>query len=295
MDYAQPKNLDEALRLLASDAPDGRSSGVTSTHTERWAILSGGTDLYPGSLERPLVNRVLDIHALSELKSISFDASTVRIGAGVTWSDVIDAEVPPAFNALKLAARELGSVQIQNKATVVGNLCNASPAADGVPPLLILNASVELRSLAGIRQIPLQDFILGNRQTASKSDEMVTAIVIPAEAATGRSAFLKLGARKYLVISISMVAARLACDDRGLISEAAVSVGSCSLVAQRLTSLEAALQGQTITTDLVDLVTPEHLTSLSPIEDVRSSSRYRLDASLELVRRTLTCLTSKKT
>lgn len=231
--------------------------------------------------------RVLDIHSLRELKAIDTHALGVRIGAGVTWSDIIDAPLPPAFDSLKLAAREIGSVQIQNRGTIVGNLCNASPAADGVPPLLTLHASVELRSNARLRQLPLQEFILGNRSTARRCDELVTAIVVPATATGGHSSFLKLGARKYLIISISMVAVRLQCDDQGMIDEAAVSVGSCSLVAQRLFQLEQQLVGCHVKEHPGALVTDEHVRELTPINDVRSTARYRMDASLELLRRSV--------
>ncbi|MFK7857196.1 MAG: xanthine dehydrogenase family protein subunit M [Granulosicoccus sp.] len=292
MNYAQPKNLAEALGLLATTPTLGDPAGCDATVTDPWTILSGGTDFYPGSLERPMASQVMDIHALDELKTIAQDHSQVRIGAGVTWSDVIGADLPASFDALKLAAREVGSVQIQNKGTLVGNLCNASPAADGVPPLLILDALVELTSLNGIRQLPLQEFILGNRRIARKPNEMVTAIVIPANRTKGNSVFMKLGARKYLIISISMVAVRVACDNNNLISDVAVSVGSCSLVAQRLSVLEAALYKKPLSSDLSNLVTADHLTTLAPIDDVRSTGHYRMEASLELVRRSLISLAS---
>ncbi len=277
MTYAQPKNLDEALGLLAE---------------ESWSILAGGTDFYPSVLERPMPSRVMDIHALEELRPISVEDSHVRIGAGATWSDLIDAQLPPAFDALKLAAAEVGSVQIQNRATVVGNLCNASPAADGVPPLLILDAAVELVSHAGIRTLPLQEFTLGNRRTARASNEMVSGLLVPQQSVQGQSTFLKLGARKYLVISISMVAGRMVIDHKGVIEDVALSVGSCSLVAQRLTDLEAALTGQVASKDLGSLVSTRHLESLAPIDDVRSTIAYRMDASLELIRRCVNTLGS---
>jgi len=274
--YAQPTDLDEALGLLAS---------------QPWAILSGGTDFYPAALERPMADNILDIHALSELQQVTLENGQWRIGAGVTWSDLMAAELPAAFDALKLAAREVGSVQIQNRATLVGNLCNASPAADGVPPLLIVDAQVELVSQAGKRILPLHQFILGNRDTARQPDELVTAVIVPESSAMGSSSFIKLGARKYLVISISMVAARVALDRHGLITEAAISVGSCSLVAQRLTQLEDELTGQRVSADLGSLLRPEHVASLLPIDDVRSTASYRRQASLELVRRALLSLT----
>ena len=276
MTYAQPTYLDEALELLARQPA---------------SIVSGGTDFYPARLERRMAEHVLDIHALAELKNITVnDDNEVRIGAGATWSDIIKAPLPLAFDGLKLAAREVGSVQIQNRATLVGNLCNASPAADGVPPLLILNAQVELASHRGRRTIPLAEFILGNRQTACRSDELVCAVIIPASETVGHSTFLKLGARKYLIISVSMVAAKFVIDEIGNINEAAISVGSCSLVAQRLRSLEEVLIGQPINGDIDQLVKPEHLTCLSPIDDVRSTATYRIDASLELVRRAIRAL-----
>lgn len=284
--YAQPDNIDDALQLLR----DSDSKQSTADAAVPWTILSGGTDVYPSSFERAMPRRILDIHSLYELKHIDQDAKRIRIGAGVTWSDLIAAELPPAFDALKLAAREVGSVQIQNQATLVGNLCNASPAADGVPPLLVLGALVELKSTKGVRELPLSEFILGNRLTARHTDEMVTAILIPAESATGHSTFLKLGARKYLIISISMVAARLAYDEQGLITDAALSVGSCSLVAQRLTALEHKLIAKRVDSDLAALVSAEHIESLAPIDDVRSSALYREQASIELIQRTLTNL-----
>ena len=272
MNYAQPKTIDEALGLLAS---------------ESWSILAGGTDFYPAMLERRCASHVMDLHALDELRGISAADGQVRIGASVTWSDVISAKLPAAFDALKLAAREVGSVQIQNRATVVGNLCNASPAADGVPPLLVLDAQVELASNTGRRLLPLQQFILGNRLTARQPDEIVSAVLISDNSTRGQSNFLKLGARKYLIISISMVAARLAVDAKNVIIEAAVSVGSCSLVACRLSQLETALIGQPLDADVVERVSVDQFACLSPIDDVRSSKQYRMVASLELVKRSL--------
>ena len=275
MTYVQPKNLDEAMELMGN---------------ETWAVLSGGTDFYPTMLERQMPESILDIHALDELRHIHSDDEQIRIGANVTWSDIIAADLPPAFNALKLAAREVGSVQIQNRATLVGNICNASPAADGVPALLILNAQVELMSGRGRRRMPLQSFILGNRKTARTVDELVSAIIIPANAESGASTFLKLGARKYLIISISMVAARLSFDSNNKICEAAVSVGSCSLVAQRLPALEQALVGKAKSLHLADVPIRQHLAHLAPIDDVRSSVAYRRACSLELVKRALLAL-----
>ncbi|HEV2897711.1 MAG TPA: xanthine dehydrogenase family protein subunit M [Pseudaminobacter sp.] len=266
--YAKPTDLDDALALL----------GET-----QWRVLAGGTDFYPALGSKPLRENVLDINGLAELRGIAETASHFIIGARTTWTDIVKADLPAAFDALRQAAREVGSVQIQNTATVAGNLCNASPAADGVPPLLILDADVELRSLGGTRYLPLGDFILGNRRTTLLPGEMVTAIRVPKSSAGGVSNFQKLGARRYLVISIAMAAARIAVGEDGCIADTAIAVGSCSAVAKRLTGLEAALRGLPAGPALRDIVAEARLAELSPIDDVRGTAEYRLDAAREIV------------
>jgi CO/xanthine dehydrogenase FAD-binding subunit len=191
------------------------------------------------------------------------------------------------FDCLKQAAREVGGVQIQNCGTLVGNLCNASPAADGVPPLLALDAAVELASARGTRVLPLGEFLLGNRRTACAPDELVTAVLVPRPAQDARSVFLKLGARRYLVISIAMVAAAVAVDPERRITRAAVAVGACSSVAVRLESLERDLAGRHLAPGIGALVTAAHLAPLAPISDVRGTAAYRRDAAATLVARAL--------
>lgn len=270
--YARPRSLDEALGLMAEG---------------RWRVLAGGTDFYPALGASPLKADVLDVSALAELRGISETGGHFIIGGLTRWTDIIRTPLPTAFQALKLAAREVGSVQIQNRATIAGNLCNASPAADGVPPLLVLDAEVELRSATATRVLPLQEFILGNRRTALAPEELLTAIRIPKASAAGSSAFVKLGARRYLVISIAMAAARIERDADGRIASAAVAVGSCSPVAARLPALEAALIGQPADGLAGFEVTAEHVAALKPIDDVRATAGYRLEAAREIAARAL--------
>ena len=267
--YAKPTTLDEALALLGED---------------RWRILAGGTDFYPAQGARPFRDNILDINGLSALRGIAETDRHWRIGARTTWTDIVRHPLPAAFDVLKAAAREVGSVQIQNVASVAGNLCNASPAADGVPALLVLDADVEIRSAQSTRHLPLDDFIHGNRRTALQPGEMVTAIHVPKRSAVGASAFVKLGARRYLVISIAMAAARLVVDD-GVVADAAIAVGACSAVARRLTGVEAALRGEPVTAALADAVLSAPIDELSPIGDVRGSAGYRRDAAREIVAR----------
>ena len=273
--YVRPHSIDEALRAL--------SSGELS-------ILAGGTDFYPGRVGTVAEEDILDITAIDELRGVQESEHGFRIGALTTWSDIAAAKLPPCFDCLKLAAREVGGLQIQNAATIVGNLCNASPAADGVPPLLSLGAEVELARVDARRTLPLDQFITGNRRTRRAPGELVTAVHVPRWGASARSHFLKLGARKYLVISIAMVSGVVEPDARGMIARCAFAVGSCSTVAQRLPELERALIGTTIDGTLPDRVRPEHLVALAPITDVRGTAEYRVDAALALVRRTLEVL-----
>jgi CO/xanthine dehydrogenase FAD-binding subunit len=270
--YLRPRDLDEALAALAAGPR---------------VVVAGGTDFYPARVGKPLDEDVLDITGLADLRAVTQDRAHWRIPALATWSDVIAAALPPAFDGLKRAAREVGGVQIQNAGTVCGNLCNASPAADGVPNLLALDASVELSSATERRFLPLAEFITGNRRTARRPDELVTAVLVPQPAPNARATFLKLGARRYLVISIVMVAAMIAPADDGTVASAAIAVGACSAVAQRLEALECELVGRKLVPALIDLVAPSHLVPLAPIDDVRGTAAYRRDATLTLLRRTI--------
>ncbi|MFC2968773.1 FAD binding domain-containing protein [Acidimangrovimonas pyrenivorans] len=266
--FYRPRTLAEALRIAAK-------GGVTPA--------AGCTDLFPATRAQALAGPVLDLTAIAELRGIAETAEGWRIGACTRWSELLRAPLPEAFDGLKAAAREVGSVQIQNAGTVGGNLCNASPAADGVPCLLTLDAEVELASAQGRRRLPLAEFVTGVRRTALAPGELLVAVHVPFEAA-GRGGFLKLGARRYLVISIAMVAARLEVE-AGTVTQAALAVGACGPVAVRLPGQEAALLGQPAARAAaavrVDLIAP----ALSPIDDVRGDAGYRRDSAVELVRR----------
>ena len=227
----------------------------------------------------------LDVTRIHGFCDVQVSDESVRFGAAVTWTDVIKAELPSAFDALKQAAAEVGSLQIQNAGTIAGNICNASPAADGVPPLLALDATVELQSVSrGVRELPLTTFLKGVRHTAIEKDELVTAVIVPTPNAGMRSAFEKLGSRQFLVISIAMTAANVLLNAEGRIQEARIAVGSCSAVAQRLTALEADLVGEDPKRVTIKA---EHLAPLSPIADVRGTAEYRLTAAQQQIQRAI--------
>lgn len=265
--YARPDTLTDALRMLAETG--GRP-------------LAGGTDLYPGA-GVALSGPVVDLSRIAALTGISRQQG-LRIGAMTTWAEIAEADLPPALAGLQQAALQVGARQVQNAGTIGGNLCNASPAADGVPPLLTLEAEVELASLSGTRRIALAEFIQGPRKTALGREEVLVAIHLPECAVQGQGKFLKLGARAYLVISIAMVAVRLV-QNAGKVAEIALAVGACSPVAKRLPRVEAALVGQPVA-NLADAIRAEDVAAhLSPIDDVRASGPYRLEAAVELLRR----------
>jgi CO/xanthine dehydrogenase FAD-binding subunit len=270
--FERPQSIAEAARLLASGP---------------WAVLAGGTDLYPAHVGRRVAAPLLDITAIVGLRGIRRDERGWTIGATTTWTDVVRADLPPLFDALKAAAREVGGVQIQNAGTVAGNLCNASPAADGTPVLLALGARVVLQSMRGERELALDEFVLGSRRTALAADELVVAVRIPSRSTRARSAFAKLGGRRYLTISISTVAVVVDFDANGAIVEAAVAVGSCSAVARRLPALEARLLGVPAGNDPADVLDLADLAPLTPIDDLRASAAYRRDATTTLLRRAL--------
>ena len=290
--FSRPRTVADALALLA---------------TPNAVVLSGGTDFYPQRLNRSHAGvspeHIVDLTAIDELRGVSETATGWRIGATTTWTRIAEADLPTMFDGLRSAARQVGGAQIQNVGTVAGNLCTASPAADGVPPLLTLDAVIELQSLSGTRHVPLADFITSYRLTALQPGELVVALGIPAVAGfmpdsapdngwpavdpaagsttstTGgdvRSSFVKLGSRAYLVISIAMVAVLVAIEN-GSITRARVAVGSCSPVARRLPLLESALVGVPIDEvaaidQVVRTAEPE---GLAPIDDVRASGDYR--------------------
>lgn len=273
MQFHRPDTVEAALQVMA----------------ERPARpLAGGTDFFPALHGKTTDEPVLDLTRVRGLKGIARIADHWRIGATTTWSTIRTADLPEQFRALQMAAGEVGSRQIQNSGTIAGNICNASPAADGMPPLLALGAEVEIAGPSGVRVLPIREFVLGVRKTALQPGEIVTAILVPDQPGS-RSGFLKLGARRYLVISIAMVAANVVLSPNNILDDVAIAVGSCSAVAQRLESLEDALRGLTFgSLDYEAALTSAALGELAPIDDVRASADYRLDAVRTLVARALT-------
>lgn len=270
--YFRPRTLDEALEIRASRP-------IT--------ILAGGTDVYPartarvgwGDMAHP---DVLDISAIAELRGIAVTETHHRFGSLVTWTALKHAALPAAFAGYQAAAVEIGGSQIQNRGTLVGNICTASPAGDGIPCLLTLEAEIELASPNGLRIVPITAFVDGYRHNVCRSDEIVTAILIPKSLPRARGSFVKLGARRYLVISIAMAAGIVATREDGTIELVRIAIGACTPVAQRLPALEVALVGRTLA-EAPECVSDDHLANLTPIDDIRASGAFRRSAALQIV------------
>jgi CO/xanthine dehydrogenase FAD-binding subunit len=267
--YHQATSLQQAMQLLNSQPT--------------LKVLAGATDVYPAKATRAGWGQmshpdVLDIAGLSELRGIEDRGDHWWIGALTTWSEIVRAEqLPPLFNGLKAAAREIGGIQIQNRGTLAGNIVTASPAGDSIPCLLALDAEIECVGGAVFR-VPLDRFITGYRKTILDG-ELVTGVRVPK--AQGHGHFIKLGARRYLVISIAMVAATFACNATGVVETARIAVGACTPVAVRVPALEARMIGQRLGHVLP---TADDLAHLAPLDDVRASADYRRAAALQLVR-----------
>lgn len=267
--YFRPDNLEDALSAL-------------SMHSR--VVLAGGTDFFPANVGKPIMDNVLDLTGIKELRTIQQTDEGFQLGALTTWTDILESQLPSAFDGLKQAAKTIGGVQTQNAGTLCGNICNASPAADSVPNLLALEAEVKLQSVRETRMLPLEEFILGNRKTAKKEDELISGIFIPHPAAKARSNFEKLGSRAYLVISIVMVGVVAELNEQDEILNLKIAVGACSPVAQRLKLLEKEAVGQKLKS--IKIV-PAHFESLEPIDDIRATASYRKEIIPELLKRAI--------
>tara|TARA_B100000945_G_scaffold237406_1_gene193444 strand:+ start:436 stop:1260 length:825 start_codon:yes stop_codon:yes gene_type:complete len=262
--------------------PDNINDGLIALSENSWTLLAGGTDFYPARVGKHLNEKVMDLTGIRELRSISDIEDQVFIGALTTWTDIVNANLPSAFDGLRKASKTIGGVQTQNAGTICGNICNASPAADSVPNLMALDAKVQLMSVKETRILKMEDFILGNRKTARRSDEFVTGLIIPHPGKDARGNFEKLGSRAFLVISIAMVGVVAELNESGEIENLSVAVGACSEVTKRLHQLEKDAKGQR----LRDLeIKPLYLEKLEPIDDIRGTASFRKAVISELVTR----------
>lgn len=263
MQFCRATTLDEALRARTEWGDDGR-------------LLAGGTDVMVQFLHgeiRP--GALIHIEGIESLAAVSANGRT-SLGAlsthrTIATNDSIRARHP----ALATAAATVGGWQTQVKGTIGGNICNASPAADTVPPLLVGDAHVTLTSTAGERRLPLGDFILDRRSTALAADELLTAVDLEPLPDRSAEVYLKLGRRGAMEVALVGLAVRLSFNDDGSVGDARVAVCSVGPVPSRLPSVEAALVGSTLTNEAFDEAGAALLAAVTPIDDARSSAKYR--------------------
>ncbi|MBW3629449.1 MAG: xanthine dehydrogenase family protein subunit M [Gemmatimonadetes bacterium] len=263
--YFRPQTLHEAVGLLEEHGTEAR-------------LLSGGTDLMVGIRHghlRPGV--VIDLKGIPDLRPAIEEAEgEFTISANTVMTDLEEDErIARHFPALIEAARVVGSVQIRNRATLVGNISNASPAADTPPVLVALGASVVAWSTRGERTLPLDQFWLGYRQTALQPGELLTAVRIPLPRRPAGSAFLKLGRRRALEISIVCVGASIELAPDGAIAAAGLGLGSVAAYTVRASGAEKILVGARPDPEVLAAAGEAALTAATPIDDLRSKADYR--------------------
>jgi CO/xanthine dehydrogenase FAD-binding subunit len=278
MTFVQPHSLEEAVRHLEGDPGLVPAAGCTDL------MVRGVEALHQ-------MDRVIDLLSIPELRGIREVEGGLEIGATTPFSEIRrSAAVRSAFPALSDAAGQIGGWQIQNRATLGGNLANASPAGDSLPVLLVLDATIVLASARGLREIPYDGFHAGYRKTALQPGEIVVRIRLPLPAAGTVQAFRKVGTREAQAISKVVVAMAGRIED-GRIADLRLAAGSVAPTPIRLRAAEDALRGQAPGPEAAALAGREAAGAVTPIDDVRSTAEYRRFALERVVRRMVLELT----
>jgi CO/xanthine dehydrogenase FAD-binding subunit len=273
-DFHRPETLAEALEIKAE-----RPGAMP---------LAGGTDLMVAiNFREARPDAILDLTAVPELREWAPDDGRVRVGAGVTYTRLIE-ELGDRLPGLAIASRTVGSLQIRNRGTVGGNLATASPAADGLPPLYTADAFVELASVRGTRRVPVAEFVSGPKRTCIEPDELIAAFDVAS--AAGPQQFAKVGTRNAMVIAVCSVALALWPEQRR-VAACVGSAGPTPLVATEAEEyIAGALDwdgGRPIDEDALARFGELVAGCARPIDDVRGTAGYRSHAVAVLARRTL--------
>jgi len=269
-------------------APDSLNNIVAlmKEYGEEAALLAGGTDLLSNikRLSRS-PNIIVDLNRVPALSFIEIKKDALHIGAATVLNEIRKSPVvQERAPALAEAIGVLASNPIRNRATIGGNLCNASPAADTAPPLLALDASLTLQGPDSERTVGISEFFTGPGQTVRRADEIVKEVVIPFK--RGRSTFLKLGRRKGFTLSIASVAAFGVITD-GKFEELRVALGAVAPTPVRCWKVEEALRGVAATEERIEKAARLVKEEVNPITDVRASAAYRKEMSYVLTKRAL--------
>jgi probable selenate reductase FAD-binding subunit len=270
--YFAPTDISQALHLLAESG-------------SKAAVLAGGTDLMPQINYYTRKPEVIIFIGNLGLDYIKAQDGGLAIGAGTSIAKIIASElVAKHAPCLVTAGRQHSSVAIRTSATIGGNIANASPAADMVPPLMVMDATVVLKGIKGERSIPIADFFTGPGESVMAPGELIAEIKIPA--AKGQCAFHKLGKRKAQACSVVTAGARIALKD-GICEDARIVLGSMAPTPLRCKKAEAMLIGKRLDADLIQRCAIAAVGESSPIDDQRATACYRRDAGTALVARAL--------
>jgi CO/xanthine dehydrogenase FAD-binding subunit len=281
----------EPVEILA---PDTWEQALALKAAQPDAVpIAGGTDLMVAlNFDRARPPAILDLTRVPELREWEADDGRLRIGAGVTYTRLID-ELGERLPGLAMASRTVGSPQIRNRGTVGGNLGTASPAGDGLPPLYVSDAEVELASATGTRRLPVAEFVTGPKRQSAREDELIAAFHLPA--ATGPQQFAKIGTRNAMVIAVCSLALAIWPERRAVCA----CIGSAGPTPIRADEAEAFIAGVLDEEGLWEgrgALAPSALerfgelvaAAAAPIDDARGSAAYRRHALGVLARRTLT-------
>jgi len=270
-DLQQPRNLADALERMA------REAGV-------WRPFAGGTDLMvlleAGKLSH---RKFLSIWKLPELRGIEVTPAHVTLKALTTYSEIRGHELlAREFPLLRRAASETGSIATQNRGTLGGNIANASPAADSPPALLVYDAELELVSANGARWVAYHGFWTGYKKIAMRDDELIRAIRIPRSKAFSKQFYRKVGTRRAQAIS-KVCFAGAAQMDGGRIVDVRIAMGSVAPTVCRATETEKMLRGEKAVTATLRAAQESLAREIAPIDDIRSTARYRLRVAQNLL------------
>ncbi|MCX8208151.1 MAG: xanthine dehydrogenase family protein subunit M [Sulfolobales archaeon] len=273
IEYYRPKTLSEALEILAK--------------VEDSKVIAGGTDLLVDMKTSRVRARVLvDINSVAELRGIEDGGEFIRIGAATKLQEILESRiVSEHLPLLKAAVKSMGSWQIRNLATVGGNLCTASPAADTAPPLLAYDAELVIAGLSGLRVVPISKFFTGYRKTTVNRGEILKEVLIRKSGWTGWS-YEKLGRRGGFTLSV-VAAAVLARVSSSVVEDVRIALNSVAPTPIRAYRAEELLRGRRIGKELVEEAARVVASEVSPIDDVRSTSWYRREMSYRLALETL--------
>jgi xanthine dehydrogenase iron-sulfur cluster and FAD-binding subunit A len=281
--YEAPEGVEEALAILAR-------------HRGRARIVAGATDLL---LElqrgiRPEIQVLIDLTRVPGLDRIELEGEEISLGPLVTHNQVIGSQlVVDRALPLAQACLEVGSPQLRNRATVVGNLVTASPANDTITPLRALGATLTLSSLTGEREIPLEEFHTGLRETVLRSDEMVTSVRFPALGPNQKGLFAKLGLRRAQAISVVHLAV-IVDFDGATVRSASLALGSVAPTVVRASAAEQYLAGKPLTYQVMVEAARLAAEAVAPIDDIRATAGYRREEVGVMVFRTLQALVNGK-